>query len=92
MSDVDAIIERILAQELERAAEPAQEEDPAIRLLTYRCNEHAYDILYDEANEKAVYKFDGKPGTMETPIILAQRNYYVDTGYWLRGLTPPQGA
>lgn len=94
MNDVDEIIERIIGEELAKVPmdTPAEQEElETVQLLAYRCEEHGYDILYDEANQKAIYKFDEQHGTMETVVILAQRNYYVDTQYWILE-AKPQGT
>ena len=78
MASLDDIINRILVEERLKT-EVVIEEVPWQR---YRCQEHGYNIRYNEGLEKALYYFDGQAGYVEADISLKQRNYYIDSGYW----------
>jgi hypothetical protein len=77
--NLDEIMNRILVEERLKKEEVIVEQVPVIG---YRCEEHGYSILYNDATEIARYTFDGQAGFIETDIPLKQRNYYVDSGYW----------
>ncbi len=78
MTDLNDIIDRILVEERLKTETVISE----VPILKYRCDEHRYNIRYNEATEMALYDFDGQVGSIETAIPLKQRNYYVDSGYW----------
>ena len=89
VSQLDKVINAILAEERMKAEPPPEE--PVRKLLFYRCEEDGYDVLYSEDDQEAVYRFDGQHGTVEHIVVLAQRNYYVDIAYW-RLVAEPQKA
>lgn len=78
MQDLDLIINRILTEERLKT-EIVKTPVPVLR---YRCDSDKYSVEYNEGTETATYTIDQTGGTIETPITLAQRNYYVDSGYW----------
>jgi len=75
---LDDIINRILVEERIKSEVVVSD----ILIYRYRCAEHGYSISYNEATETAQYAFDGQAGFIETNIPFAQRNYYIDSGYW----------
>ncbi len=82
MSDVDDIIGRILAEESAKT-QPVPEPEVSIRVEYYNCPQEGYTIEYCEDSEMATYTM-GVFGSINQKILLAQRNYYLDTGYWVR--------
>lgn len=78
MSTLDDIINKIVVEERQKTEVSVTD----LVWLSYRCIEHNYNIRYNEDLEKAQYYFDGQAGCIEVDIPVAQRNYYVDSGYW----------
>lgn len=78
MNMLDDIINRIIVEERIKTEIVVAD----IEWLKYRCTEHQYNVRYNEDFGKAQYYFDGQAGYIETDISVAQRNYFIDSGYW----------